>query len=176
VHFPVCPQPGPPQIVGVRRFLTPAIVALALAASLAGAEDPLAPYSVVSIKPAITSVIVATVSMTMPPFVRTKTVYSSTYSAKVFPYFFYNEKGRIWITVPDEDLLRVAKGGSVDFKGHALSDAGDERKVDGHATPTGPYSGKIKVRVYVTRRIALVYETTYDLLGTPKARAAVTPK
>lgn len=160
----------------MRRFLTPAVLALALASRLPGAPDPLAPYAIVSIKPSITSVIVATVSMSMAPFVRTKTVYSSTYSAKVFPYFLFNEKGRIWITVSDDDLRRVSKGGSVDFNGHALSDAGDERKVDGHATPTGPLNGKIKVRVYVTRRIALVYETTYELLGTAKPQEGVTPK
>ena len=42
---------------------------------------------------------------------------------------------------------------------------GERRRVEGHATPTGPTNGRIKVKVYVTRRIALTYETTYELRG-----------
>jgi hypothetical protein len=160
----------------VRRFLAPLGVALALAAPLSGADPLLSPFNVVDIKPAVTSVIVATVTMTMAPFERKNVVYSSTYSAKVFPYFFYNEKGRIWITISDDDLRRAAKGGSVDFTGHALSDAGDERRVEGHATPTGPLTGKIKVKVYVTRRISLSYDTVYELKGPPAPKTAPTPK
>jgi hypothetical protein len=175
-HFPVSPPQRGPQIGTVRRLIAPVLLALTLSAPLCGADDPLAPYSVVAIKPATTSIIIATVSMTMPPFVRKKFVYSSTYYAKVFPYFFYNERGRIWIIVSDDDLRRVAKGQTVDVTGHALSDSGEERKVNGRATPTGPTSGKIKVRVFVTRRIALVYDTTYELLGKPAPLAPVTPK
>jgi hypothetical protein len=160
----------------VRRFIAPAVLALALASRLAGADDPLAPYRIVSIKPSITSVIVATVSMTMPPFVRTRTLYSSTYYARVFPYFFYNERGRIWMTISDDDLRKVASGASIDFKGRALSDAGDERRVEGHATPTGPLTGKIRVKVYVTRRISLNYDTTYELQGVPRPPGALTPR
>jgi len=147
-----------------------------MAVPLDGADDSLAPYNVVAIKPAITSIIVATITMTMAPFVRKNVVYSSTYSAKVFPYFFYNEKGRIWITVPDDDLRRVAKGGSIDFTGRAISEEGDMRRVDGHASPTGPLTGKIRVRVFVTKRISLSYDTTYDLRGGPSPALALTPK
>jgi hypothetical protein len=159
----------------VRRFLTPFTLALLAAAPLR-AEDPLARFNVVDIKPAVTSIIIATVTMSMPAFVRKSTVYSSTYSAKVFPYFFYNEKGRIWIIVPDDLLKRAARGQPVDFTGHALSDSGDERKVEGHAVPTGPWGGKIRVRVYVTRRISLVYDTTYELKGSANPLAAATPR
>jgi hypothetical protein len=159
----------------VRRFLAPLGVAIALAVPLSGADGSLTPFNVVYIKPAVTSVIVATVTMTMAPFVRKKVVYSSTYTAKVFPYFFYNEKGRIWINISDDDLRRAAKGGVVEFVGHGLSDTGDERRVEGRATPTGPLSGKIQVRVFVTRRIALVYDTSYELRGGAASVAASTP-
>ena len=114
--------------------------------------------------------------MTMPPFVRKNTVYSSTYSAKVFPYFFYSEKGRIWIVIPDDDLRRVSLGEPVDFKGRAISDSGDERRIEGRATPTGPSGGKLRVRVFITRRIALTYNTTYDLQGTEQPPANAIPK
>lgn len=114
--------------------------------------------------------------MTYPPFVRKGAVYSSTYSAKVFPYFFYNEKGRIWIVVTDDDLRRVSMGQPVDFKGRAISEYGDDRKVDGRAVPTGPRTGKIRVRVFVTRRIALTYDTTYELIGPGQPPPEVTPR
>lgn len=158
----------------MRRLLTPLALAVLAAAPLR-ADDSLARFNVVDIKPSTASIYIATVTMTMPPFVRKKVVYSSTYSAKVFPYFLFNEKGRIWIVVPDDLLRRAANGESVDFKGHALSDSGDERRVEGHATPTGPWGGKIRVRVFVTRRISLNYDTTYELKGAAGPPAA-TPR
>jgi len=158
----------------VRRLLTPVTLALLAAAPL-HADDSLARFNVVDIKPSTASIYIATVTMTMPPFVRKNVVYSSTYTAKVFPYFLFNEKGRIWIVVPEDLLWRAAKGEPVDFKGHALSDSGDERRVEGHATPTGPWGGRIRVRVFVTRRISLNYDTTYELKGASSPPAA-TPR
>ncbi len=133
-------------------------------------------FSVVDIKSSSASIYIGTVTMIMPPFVRKNVVYSSTYSAKVFPYFFYNETGRIWISIPDDDLRRVAEGKWVDFTGKAISRSGDVRRVEGRATPTGPQGGKIKVRVFVTRRIALTYDTTYELVGSQAPIAGVTPR
>jgi hypothetical protein len=159
----------------VRRLLTPVTLALLAAAPLR-ADDSMARFNVVDIKPAVVSIFIATVTMAMPPFVRKGGAYSSTYSAKVFPYFFYNEKGRIWIVVPDDLLRRAAKGQPVDFTGHALSDSGEERRIQGHAVPTGPMGGRIKVRVYVTRRISLDYETTYVLRGSADPPGAATPR
>ena len=159
----------------MRRLLTPLTLAILAGAPLR-ADDSLARFSVVDIKTSTASIYIATVTMTMPPFVRKNVVYSSTYTAKVFPYFLFNEKGRIWIVVPDDVLKRAATGQPVDFTGHALSDSGDERKVEGHATPTGPWSGKIRVRVFVTRRISLNYDTTYELKGPANAPPEATPK
>lgn len=159
------------------RNIAPLLIVLfALAAPLRGAGDPLGRYNVVAIKPSSTSIYIGTVSMIMPPFTRKNIVFSSTYSAKVFPYFFYNETGRIWIVIPDDDLRRVDAGNAVDFVGRAVSKSGDIRKVEGRATPTGPSGGTIRVRVFVTRRIALTYDTTYELAGMPAPLARVTPR
>ncbi len=160
----------------MRRFLAPVILILLAATTLRGADDPMARFNVVDIKPSVASLYIASVTMTMPPFVRTKAVYASTYYAKVFPYFFYSERGRIWIVVPDADLRRAALGQPVDFVGHALSDSGETRKVEGHAVPTGPTGGRIRVRVFITRRIALNYETTYELKGGANPVTALIPK
>ncbi len=157
-------------------FALISLIALVPLQPIRGATDPLARYSVVAIKPSSTSIYIGTISMTMPPFLRKNSVYSSTYSAKVFPYFFYNETGRIWIVIPDPDLGRIEQGATIDFTGSALSDSGEKRRVEGRATPTGPTSGKIRVRVFVTRRIALTYDTTYELKGTPRQASGLTPK
>jgi len=160
----------------MRRLLAPLLLVLAAGAPGRAADDSLSRFNVVDIKPSVTSLYIASVTMIMPPFVRRNAVYSSTYYAKVFPYYFFSEKGRIWIVVPEADLRRAAVGQPVDFVGHALSDSGDERKVTGRAVPTGPSSGKIRVRVFISRRISLNYDTTYELKGVPGPAAPVTAR
>lgn len=121
----------------------------------------LARYARVAIEPTKTSIYVGSVTMTMPTFTRKGTVYESTYAAKVFPYFFSSEQGKLFIEVPDEALQRLARGEQIEFKGHGTRDDGVERRVEGKATPTDAISGKIKVRVFVSKRIELIFNTTY---------------
>jgi hypothetical protein len=159
----------------VKRFYPALAFTLAVAASALRAGDDLARFSQVAIKPATAFIYVGTVTMTIPPFVRHNDVYSSTYTAWVFPYF-YSEKGRIWITVPDDALRRVANGQSVDFTGRAVSEDGEARKILGHASPGGTMGGNIQVRVFVTRRISITYDTTYELMGPGAPAPPVTPR
>lgn len=150
--------------------------ALAAATSVPGAGDDLARFSQVAVKPATAFIYIGTVTMTISTFVRHNTVYSSTYTARLFPYF-YSERGRIWIEVPDDALRRIADGESIDFTGRATNESGDGRKVEGHAVPTSRTSGSLRVRIFVTRRIALNYDTTYELRGPAAAPGpAVTPR
>jgi hypothetical protein len=100
----------------------------------------------------------------MPAFSRESGAYTSSYVAKVFPYFFYNEQGTLTIKLPDDGLRNLAKGEVVEFSGRALNSAGEERRVEGKATPTqgtAGMSGKIKVRVFVSKRVELIFNTTY---------------
>ena len=129
--FPVCPRAGAPQIWGVRRFAPIAAIVFAAAATLPAAGDPMAKFSAVTIDPASANLYIATVSMTFHPFVRHNAEYSSTYVARVFP-FFYTEKGRISIVVPDDLLHRVDRGEPVDFVGRALE------RLRRHAEGRGP--------------------------------------
>ncbi len=99
--------------------------------------------------------------MTLPTFERHSGTYSSTYTAKVFPYFFYNERGSISIDIPDGDLLRLQHGELVEFKGRGVNSDGEERRIEGRAVPADATSGKIKVRVFVSRKIQLIFNTTY---------------
>ena len=164
------------QIPHVLRTAAIAAIALAAAARAPGADDGFARFDKVAIRPTTTSLYIATVTMTMQPFLRRDAVFSSTYSARVFPYFFWSESGRLWIEVPREKLRRVARGEAVDFTGHGVNESGDDRRVEGRAIPTGPSSGRILVRVYVTRRIHLSFDTTYELQGDAGPAPAVTPR
>ena len=82
----------------------------------------------------------------------------------------------VWITVPDDALHRVANGEAIDFTGRAVNDSGDERKVAGRAVPTGRSLGSIQVRVFVTRRISIDCNTTYEFVGLAEPPPPVTPR
>ena len=138
-----------------------AAVLLCLPAFPAAGRAAAAPGAPIVVAPARTSIYIGRITLTMPPFVRQDGTYTATYSARVFPYFFYSETGRMWIDVSDDDLRRLAGGAPVDFTGHGRSDDGDERRIAGRATPADAVSGKIKVRVFVSKRIELVFNTTY---------------
>jgi hypothetical protein len=154
-----------------------ALAAVVLAAPCVRASDPLpARFNRVEIKPTTSSLYIASVTMTMPPFLRKDALFASTYSARVSPFFFWSESGRIWIEIPEAKLRQVAQGEPVDFTGHGVNTSGEDRRIEGHATPTGPAEGTIRVRVFVSRRIYLTFETTYVLTGAPGANGPLTPR
>jgi hypothetical protein len=126
---------------------------------------PLETFRQVDIAPTKTSIYIGSVSMTMPTFHRTGITYSSTYVAKVFPYFFESEKGQLSIDLPDEDLRRLERGEVVQFTGRGVNTDGEERRIEGRAIPTDAHTGKIKVRVFVSKKIQLIFNTTYRFPG-----------
>ena len=137
------------------------LLILALVATASAEERPLEVYSRVEIAPTKTSIYIGSVSMTMPTFQRTGITYSSTYVAKVFPYFFQSEKGELSIDLPDDELRRLERGEVVHFVGRGLNTDGEDRRIEGRAIPTDARSGKIKVRVFVSKKIQLIFNTTY---------------
>lgn len=124
-------------------------------------ERPLEAYRRVDIAPTKTSIYIGSVSMTMPTLQRTGITYSSSYVAKVFPYFFQSENGDLSIDIPDEDLRRLERGEVVHFVGRGQNTDGDDRRIEGRAVPTDSRSGIIKVRVFVSKKIQLIFNTTY---------------
>jgi len=140
------------------------VLACAAMTGARAAEAPISAFERVMIEPTKTSIYIGTVAMTMPVFVRKAGVYESTYAAKVFPYFFSSERGSLAITLSDENLRRLEKGETVEFSGRAVNTDGGERRVEGKATPaeaSGGLSGKIKVRVFVSKRVELIFNTSY---------------
>lgn len=107
-----------------------------------------------------TSVYVGTVTLKTGAFVRTGEVFESTYEAKVFPWFFWSEHGRIAMRVPDAELARLARGERIEFTGDARNHRDKPRRVTGHAEPADVTSGRIKVRIHLDD-LTLVFEGTY---------------
>lgn len=143
------------------RIAVIGLFVVAVVAAAQGMERPLEVFRRVEIAPTKTSIYIGSVSMTMPPFHRAGITYSSSYVAKVFPYFFQSEKGELSIDIPDEDLRRLERGEVVQFTGRGLNTDGEDRRIEGRAIPTNAQSGKIKVRVFVSKRIQLIFNTTY---------------
>jgi hypothetical protein len=132
-----------------------------LATTIRAGDRPLGAFDRVEIAPTKTSIYIGTVSLTMPPFQRSGITYSSTYVAKVFPYFFQSEKGELSIDLPEDDLRRLERGEVVHFSGRALNTDGENRRIEGRAIPDDAKGGKIKVRVFVSKKIQLIFNTTY---------------
>lgn len=155
----------------VRHLLFWFALALGLASATAHAEATPAvrgdPHAVATVEKARTSIYIGNVTLTMPPFRRTGEIYQSTYQAKVFPYFFYNERGKIAITLSDDELRRLSQGETVHFKGEAEDTAGEPRRIEGRVVPDDALSGVIKVRVWVSPKIELIFNTTYRFTGGP---------
>jgi hypothetical protein len=129
---------------------------------LGGAQAPPAGCDRVEVASTWTSIYIGTVSLKMPTFARAASGdYESTYSARVFPYFPYSEHGRLSIRISDDSLRQLARGDAIEFSGRAVNQEGGERRVEGKATPTSAAGGKIKVRVFVTPRVELIFNTTY---------------
>jgi hypothetical protein len=133
----------------------------------ATAADPR--FARVEVAPTKTSIYVGIVSMQLPTFVRNGGTYETAYTASVFPLLFYGEKGRLFVEISDAQLEQLSRGETIEFAGHATRNDGLDRKVTGKATPTDATSGKLKVRVWVSKRIDLIFNTTYRFVGRPKS-------
>lgn len=120
-------------------------------------------YNKVTVETSSTSIYIGKVTLIPAPLTRKDGVFSGDYKAKVFPYWFMGEQGTFRMKVSDEELARVAKGEAVDFTGDAQNSGSEPRKVTGRATPTDATHGKLKVRIFVTEKIQLVFNTTYTL-------------
>jgi hypothetical protein len=140
----------------MRRLLSWA-AAFALIATVAQAG----PYDSVKIEKVKTSIYVGSVTLTTGLMQRSNGEYSADYHAKVFPYFFENESGRLWIAFSDADLDNLAKGQTVQFKGRAENTDHETRRIEGRVVPSDAKQGKIKVRVFVSPKIELIFNTTY---------------
>jgi hypothetical protein len=122
-------------------------------------------YEKIVVETSSTSIYIGKVTLQVTPLIRQNGIYTGNYKAKVFPYFFMNEHGTFRMDVSDDDLARVARGETIEFKGHAENNGREERKITGRASPDNADHGKIKVRIFVTEKIQLIFNTTYRFEG-----------
>jgi hypothetical protein len=145
----------------LKRIVFILMVSALAATSRAADASPLAGYDHVRVEPSKTSIYIGSVTMTLTEFLRHDGAYTADYTAKVVPYFFFNEAGKLTIDFSDEQLRQLARGEVVAFTGKGIRSDGVERRVEGKATPADAGSGKIKVRVFVSKRTELIFNTTY---------------
>lgn len=119
------------------------------------------PWDQVNIPPMKTSIYVGSVTLSTKVFERQGSTLSTTYEAKVFPWFFWGETGRITITLQDAELAHLAKGESAEFTGEAFNHKNKPRKVTGRAQPINSTSGKMKIRIKVDD-LELIFNGTYQ--------------
>ena len=139
------------------------------------AQVPLLPSPRVLVAPMKTSIYIGSVTLTTTDFLQADESFAATYEARVRPWFFWSETGRISIKLPVTDLTRLALGQPIEFTGEAANHKGKPRTVTGRAQPADGTSGKIKVRI-TADGIELVFNGTYQLAaGQAGAVAPPTP-
>ncbi|HTQ30957.1 MAG TPA: hypothetical protein VMI53_07090 [Opitutaceae bacterium] len=140
---------------------------LAVSPALSGGPAADARFKRVAVEPVTTSIFIGHITLTAPVFVRGSGGYTASYQATVFPFFFWSEHGQMTIEATDDDLRRLERGETVEFHGHAENSSGESRRVEGRAVPEDTTRGKLKVRIFVSRRIQLTFNTTYRFTGGP---------
>lgn len=126
----------------------------------ADTTQPAGDWDSVMIGPMKTSIYVGSVSLATSEFRREGDKFTATYVAKVWPWFFWGETGRITITLPRPDLARLARGERVEFTGEASNHKNKPRHITGRADRTDAANGKIKVRIGVDDT-ELIFNGTY---------------
>jgi len=138
---------------------------ISLAAAEAVAPAPtLTTWDHIKVAPMKTSIYVGSVTLTTGVFERQGSALTTTYDAKVFPWFFWGENGTITIALTDTGLAALARGETAEFTGDATNQKNKPRKVTGRAQPTDANSGKIKVRI-MADGVELVFNSTYQFLS-----------
>jgi hypothetical protein len=137
---------------------------MVMAGSLRGspAEATPPPTTRAVIGPMKTSIYVGSVTLTTSDFVRDGDILSATYEAKVWPWLFWSESGRIKIVLTEADHASVRRGETREFTGEAFNQKNKPRRITGRAQPADGSSGKIKVRIEVDD-IELIFNGTYRL-------------
>lgn len=122
----------------------------------------------VTVAPMKTSIYVGSVRLSTGIFERKGSTLAATYEAKVVPWFFWGETGRITITLADADLAKMARGETAEFTGEAFNHKNKPRQVTGRVQPATATAGKIKVRI-MADGIELIFNSTYEFVDSKLA-------
>jgi hypothetical protein len=144
----------------LRPVLCSILLLAAVAAVRADTSQKIGEWDSVTVEPVKTSIYVGNVRLTTGVFQRDGDTFATTYEAKVWPWFFWSETGRITITLPHANLEKLARGERVEFTGEALNHKNKPRHVTGYAERSAAATGKIKVRIGVDDT-ELIFNSTY---------------
>ena len=117
-------------------------------------------WDTVAIASMKTSIYIGSVTLTTSEFKREGDQYTATYEARIWPWIFWNETGRITIKLPADDVERLKRGERVEFVGEAANHKNKPRHVTGRADRISDDTGKIKVRIGVDDT-ELIFNGTY---------------
>jgi hypothetical protein len=117
-------------------------------------------WDAVTVAPMKTSIYIGSVSLIVAEFRREGDKFATTYEAKVRPWFFWSETGRVTITLPQPELARLAIGERVEFTGEGTNHKNKPRQITGYAERVAGASGKIKVRLSADG-YELIFNGTY---------------
>lgn len=144
------------RLLGFLFFL-----ALTLIAPVQAETAPIATgWDRITVPPMKTSIYIGSVTLALGVLERHGSTLDATYTAKVFPWFFWGETGRITITLSDENLASLSKGEVAEFTGEGFNQKNRPRKVTGRAQPVDATSGKFKVRISADG-YELIFNSTY---------------
>ena len=157
------------NLVGLLKRLSSLIGSiLALGLAAAAAEIPLSDSadrisSILVIAPSSSKLAGGTAKLAAGPLNRDGSLYVGDYRIKVFPYFFKNESGRLFIKVSEVALQRMTHGLTAKFVGHARTNvSGLTRGVTAKAMPSANDHGALTFTV-ATDHGPLVFNTSYRI-------------
>jgi hypothetical protein len=131
-----------------------------------GAVAPLPAWDRVTVAPMKTSIYIGSVTLASEPFVRAGTTLTTRYEAKVWPWFFWSETGRITLSLTEANLAGLARGETIEFTGEAANHRNKPRPVTGRAQPQDAVSGQFKIRI-AADGYTLVFNGAYRLGSGP---------
>ena len=122
-------------------------------------------YERVDIADSSTSIYVGSVALSLGQLAYAGGKFQTHYHARVFPLFFMSENGQMEIPFSEEQLAGIRRGERVEITGIARTPSNESREITGYVKPEGPDNGSIKVRVHVSKRIELIFNTRYRIPG-----------
>jgi hypothetical protein len=127
------------------------------------AAQPVIRDSTIIVAPAKTSIYVGHLAVLPGPFTWNGTGFEANLTVTLEPYGFHDE-AKVHIQVGDDELERLQRGETIDFKGRVVRENGQTRRLTGRAVPSGPTAGKLDIRVFLSSQITVSFATTYQVV------------
>ncbi len=106
-----------------------------------------------------------TAKLDVNPLSRRGAKYVGDYRIKIFPYFFMNETGQLFIEVSDPQFQQMVSGGVTSFTGQAQANGSDiTHQITARVNPAKDGGGALTFTVS-TDNGPLVFNTSYRMVA-----------